>query len=214
MPHPTMVNIKVQKGLLLCSIQVNPDVGGNQMLVAPFPSARNSERSGQTYKAALCVREEQRSINRSGTWRLLFTRAVCKTWYCTMWVFWPTWNCCLRTRVDPHATEVDCPCPAVAAAEEGDKGHSSHPLRSSLPGTALCVHEASPSLLGTGWYRETKRPKRACQESNNQPFKSCSIAVSSSTLLLQLGFGTLQCKPSEPPLLCEILGGNGTKHLL
>lgn len=59
MPHPTMVNVKVQKGLLLRSIQVNPEVSGNQILMAPFPSARSSERPGQTYKAALCVPEAQ-----------------------------------------------------------------------------------------------------------------------------------------------------------
>lgn len=79
----------------------------------------------------------------------------------------------------PDAPEVSFspPCDGsvhrLGAVVEGGRGHSSGPLGSPLPSTALGVHEASPGLSGIGLYRETKGPERACQESNNQPFKSC-----------------------------------------
>lgn len=47
------------------------------------------------------------------------------------------------------------------------------PFDPQLPGTAVCVQEPLPGLSGMGLYRETKGPERACQESNNQPFRSC-----------------------------------------
>lgn len=84
-----------------------------QVLMAPLPSARSRYKAGPDLQHSF-IHPKGTVVNlQKKRMETHFPCAVCKLWYCPMWVSWSTRNHCLRTGVAPSATEAGFALPCV-----------------------------------------------------------------------------------------------------